>query len=102
MRIILFFLLLNLANCQIFQQQASIIARPNQPCNPERDVLLMDNSAASPSAYLRCSPIGISGMGYWSQGYCPSGMNFDFLTQACKFGQTNVMRKDDLLNIGIG
>lgn len=45
-----------------------------------------------------------SGMGYWSQSACPGGMNFDFMTQACKYGNPtvheNTVRKDDLLNIG--
>ncbi|KAI6239535.1 EGF-like domain protein [Aphelenchoides fujianensis] len=79
---------------------------PNQPCNPDRDVLLLDYSAANAAAYLRCMPIGISGMGYWQQNFCPSGMSFDFTTQTCRMGpatpvQGQAIRKEDLLNIAI-
>ncbi|KAI6211169.1 hypothetical protein M3Y96_00405400 [Aphelenchoides besseyi] len=86
--------------------QFTQIAGPNQPCNPDRDVLLLDYPTSSPAAYLRCMPIGISGMGYWSQNFCPSGMNFDFITQTCRAVQSapvhgTSQRKDDLLNIAI-
>jgi hypothetical protein len=45
-------------------------------------------------------------MGYWSQSFCPGGMSFDFMTQACKYSSQvptvheNTVRKEDLLNIG--
>lgn len=35
------------------------LAQPNQPCSPDTDLLLMENPAVSPAAFLRCLPTGI-------------------------------------------
>uniref|UniRef100_A0A1I7RJY8 G protein-coupled receptor n=1 Tax=Bursaphelenchus xylophilus TaxID=6326 RepID=A0A1I7RJY8_BURXY len=83
--------------------------QPNQPCNPDSDLLLMENRALSPAAYLRCVAIGIGGLGYWTQNFCPAGMVFEFLSQQCKYPaaptneiQSNSVRKElELMNIAI-
>ncbi|CAD5228809.1 unnamed protein product [Bursaphelenchus okinawaensis] len=68
----------------------------------------MDQRTLSPAAYLRCVAIGIGGMGYWTQNFCPAGMVFEFLSQQCKYPtpvnelQSNSIQKGlQLMNIAI-